>query len=102
MTNPHIEANSVNDSNRLPGRVALGRGGAKASLVVSKRKPGKKEEKQKQSAKGKNKCREKAHVRIGTWNIRTMRKPGKLANVIAEAGCVRTGRDEMEGGWRFH
>ena len=84
MTNPHIEANSVNDSNRLPGRVALGRGGAKASLVVSKRKPGKKEEKQKQSAKGKNKCREKAHVRIGTWNIRTMRKTGKLANVIAE------------------
>jgi hypothetical protein len=45
MTNSNIEANSVNDSNRTPGRVALGRGGAKASLVVSKRKPGKKEEK---------------------------------------------------------
>ena len=68
--------NDVNDSTRpLTGRVAFGRGGDKASSVVIQRNPCKPNQ---------PKEPKKTKMRIGTWNIRTMLRPGKLANVIRE------------------
>lgn len=51
--------------------VAFGRGGSKAYSVVNQRNP----------------CKQqimKKRINIGTWNIRTLRKKGKLCNVIRE------------------
>jgi hypothetical protein len=67
--------NDVNDSIQSLERVAFGRGGNKASSVVNKRNPCKEEEKQE---------KERERLRIGTWNVRTMRRSGKLTNVIGE------------------
>ena len=66
-------ANDVNDAHqeRL-GSVAFGRRGCRASSVVNQRKPC-------------NISTDKATpINIGTWNIRTLLKKGKLANVIHE------------------
>lgn len=78
MTKEIHNDNNVNDSPQPPLRgVAFGRGGkratsaSKASQVVSQRNP----------------CKEK--LRVGTWNVRTMQRPGKLANVIREMRKAR-------------
>jgi exonuclease III len=67
--------NEENDVNGTPqnilGSVAFGRRGNRASLVVNKRNPC-------------LKSKEKASLKIGTWNVRTMQRAGKLANVIGE------------------
>ena len=64
--------------NDAPGHqlrsVAFGRRGNKDSLVVNQRKP----------CNLKNEDEDKTPLRIGTWNVRTMLRPGKLANVISE------------------
>ena len=73
MTSPtRNNANNVNDApGHQLGSVAFGRRGSKASSVVNQQKPC-------NSEKG------KTPLRIGTWNVRTMLRPGKLANVISE------------------
>ena len=71
------KANDVNGSIlQTRSRVASGRGSAKASSVVNKRKPG------------------AARLRLGTWNVRTMLRKGKLANVVRE---MRRSRVEILG-----
>ena len=68
-------ANNVNDARgHQLGSVAFGRRGNKASSVVNQRKPCNLE----------NEDEDKTPLRIGTWNVRTMLRPGKLANVISE------------------
>src|SRR5688572_27209641 len=78
MTTERNYVNNVNDSPQpLLRGVAFGRGGkrassaCKASQVVIQRKP----------------CKER--IRIGTWNVRSMRRPGKLANVVREMRKAR-------------
>ncbi len=69
--------NDVNGSTlHAKGRVAPGSGRSQASSVVIKRKPGTTE------------------IRLGTWNVRTMLRKGKLANVIRE---MRRERVEILG-----
>src|SRR6218665_3774729 len=67
--------NDLNDSIQSSERVAFGRGGNKAHSVVVLRNPCKEEEK---AEKGKER------LKVGTWNVRTMRRSGKLTNVIGE------------------
>src|SRR6218665_2469071 len=67
--------NDVNDSIQSSERVAFVRGGNKASSVVIQRNPCKEKEK---TEKGKER------LKVGIWNVRTMRRPGKLTNVIGE------------------
>ncbi len=72
MSQKQSTGNDVNGSTpQAGGRVASGRGSAKASSVVNKRKPGLTE------------------MRIGTWNVRTMLRKGKLANVVREMRKTR-------------
>ena len=63
MTNKQIKANDVNGLSDSVRQVASGSGGSKASKVVNTRKP----------------C-----INIGTWNVRTMQKDGKLENLQEE------------------
>src|SRR6218665_3450587 len=72
------KANDVNDSIWIPGRVASGRGGSGASSVVIQRNPCQINRNQKKKNDLKNK------IQVGTWNVRTMLRPGKLSNVIRE------------------
>ena len=61
--------------------VAFGRRGRRASSVVNRRKP----------------CNvdiEGKPIKIGTWNVRTMLRLGKLANVVQE---MRRGRINILG-----
>ena len=78
----NIENNNVNDAlrKRLES-VAFGRRGRRASSVVNKRKP----------------CSadiDGKPIKIGTWNVRIMLRPGKLANVVQE---MRRGRINILG-----
>src|SRR6218665_2398757 len=70
--------NDVNASIGIPGRVASGRGGNGASSVVIQRNPCQINRNQKKKKDLKNK------IQVGTWNVRTMLRPGKLTNVIRE------------------
>src|SRR6218665_2680937 len=72
------KANDVNDSIWILGRVASGRGGSGASLVIIQRNPCQINRNQKKKNDLKNK------IQVGTWNVRTMLRPGKLSNVIRE------------------
>src|ERR1700733_2110718 len=72
MTPKRKEDNNVNDSNQTLGRVVFSRGG-QGSLGRHQAK----------SFQAKTE-KKKENLKIGTWNIRTMGKPGKLANVIRE------------------
>jgi exonuclease III len=64
--------NSVNGTPAASSRgPSLGRGGSKASQVVNQRNPC-----------IQDMCRDQ--VKLGTWNVRTMLRPGKLINVISE------------------
>ena len=56
--------NDVNGVPRITGHVASGSGGSKASEVVIKRNP--------------------CTLNIGTWNVRTMQRLGKIENVLEE------------------
>src|SRR6218665_432532 len=81
--------NDVNDSIQSSERVAFGRGGNKASSVVIQRNPCKEKEKTEKV---------KERLKVGTWNVRTMRRPGKLTNVIGEmkkAGLKILGLSEV-------
>ena len=72
----------MNDSIQPLEKVDFGRGGNKASLVVSQQ----------------NSCKEKERLKVGTWNVRTMTRLGKLTNVIGEmktAGLDILGLAEM-------
>src|SRR6218665_1308157 len=71
------KANDVNDSIWIPGRVASGRGGSGASSVVIQRNPC-------QINRNKKKKDLKNKIQVGTWNVRTILRPGKLTNVIRE------------------
>src|SRR6218665_807155 len=66
MTKIKKADNDVNDSTQSRTGVPFGRQGNKASAVDIQR----------------NKDKDKIY--IGTWNVRTMRRAGKLANVIKE------------------
>ena len=71
-----IQLVSVNNVNEAPpavgGCLVFGRKGSKASSVVIPRNP----------------CNvhktKKSGLRVGTWNIRTLTRPGKLENVVRE------------------
>jgi Reverse transcriptase (RNA-dependent DNA polymerase)/Endonuclease/Exonuclease/phosphatase family len=67
--------NNVNDSSQKLGRVAFGRGG-QGSL-------GRHQAKSFQTTR-RGTEKEKEKLKIGTWNVRSMTRPGKLANVIRE------------------
>jgi len=88
MTPEKNPDNDVNDSIQSLERVAFGRGGSKASSVVNKRNPCNKEEHKekdhKEEDRGIREDKRKERLKIGTWNVRTMRRPGKLTNVIGE------------------
>ena len=72
----NVNDNDVNGTPRLnSGSVASGREGNKASSVVIQRNPCPQQRKRKQM---------KESIKIGTWNIRTLNRPGKLYNVIRE------------------
>lgn len=66
MLNTDVETNNVNGISSQTGDVAFGSGGGKVSKVVIKRKPWQKK------------------IRIGTWNVRTMQRKGKLENIKQE------------------
>ncbi len=72
--NKQRQGNDVNGTCQQMTSVASGSGGTKASKVVIQRKPWNKLHR--------NQCKEL--LRIGTWNVRTMLRPGKLINVIEE------------------
>ena len=69
-TTNKTNVNNVNEAHPTSGKcLAFGRRRSKASQVVIPRKP----------------CpRKKDFLKIGTWNVRSMLKSGKLANVIKE------------------
>ena len=69
MTTNMLFDNDVNDTDDSGCRVRQGRG--RACQVVSQRKPCRTD-------------RRGAPLRVGTWNVRTLLREGKLANVIAE------------------
>ena len=66
-------ANDVNGATDSVGGDASGSGSSRASKVVNKRNP----------------CGKQKKLKIGTWNIRSMLRPGKLANVIQEMRKAR-------------
>ena len=84
---------------KLTGRVASGRGGSGAYSVVIQRNPC-------QINRNKKKKDLKNKIQVGTWNVRTILRPGKLTNVMrdekSKLGCDGTSRDKMEGGGRHH
>src|SRR6218665_3771079 len=72
------KAKEVNDSIWIPGRVASGRGGGGASSVVIQRNSCQINRNQKKKKDLENK------IQVGTWNERTILRPGKLTNVLRE------------------
>ena len=69
-------ANNVNDApGQQLGSVAFGRRGEKASLLVNLRNP---------VIQSMQRMIKTALLGVGTRNVRTMLRPGKLANVISE------------------
>ena len=66
------QANDVNGTPQMLRSVASGNGGSEASRVVNQRKP------------CSDNNRKQISLKMGTWNVRTMLRQGKLANVIRE------------------
>ena len=81
---PCSTRNNANNVNDTPGHqlvsVAFGRRENKASSVINQRKPGNSE----------NEDEDKTPLRIGSWNVRTMLRPEKLANAISEMNRGRS------------
>src|SRR6218665_3762395 len=72
------KSNDVNDLIWIPGRVASGRGGSGASSVVIQQNSCQINRNQKKKKDLKNK------IQLGTRNVHTMLRPGKLTSVIRE------------------
>src|ERR1700733_4627280 len=105
MSSKSIPVNNVNESAQQLDRVAFGRGGNRTSKVVNKRNPCRHQQKQRQQQQQQQEQQQQQRqqrqqqqkeeeesrqdkkaneIRIGTWNVRTLRRPGKLAGVIGE------------------
>ena len=82
-----MKANNVNDTlHQSLQSVAFGRGVGKVSPVVNQRNPCEYSQ-QSSQCRELNNCKtsqQPSQLKVGTWNVRTLLRPGKLTNVVRE------------------